>query len=165
MWRRVLVVSNKISTVFAIAAVAFIIPVSAIGQQGCTDKLTAEGVVVAVQLDPAGVRSAMDVNSESLGDFAEVWMVRVNRPVNGDGANYVLVEYTHVNRQEPFVTDRELDSTAWKFTLRPVSEDRRETCDWGERYIPTALGKHDSLPNAKTLACFRMKVRPVPVAR
>ena len=165
IWRRVLGVSNKISVAFAIAAFAFILAVPATGQQGRTEELTAEGVVVAVQLDPGAARSAMDVNSESLGDFAEVWMVRVNRPVSPNGAKYVLVEYTHVNRNEPFVTDSELDSTAWKFTLRPVSEDRRGTCEWGERYVPTTFGRHEKLPTAKTLACFQMKTRPVPAGR
>jgi hypothetical protein len=163
MWRRVLVVCKTISAAFAIAAVAFILAVSATGQQRGTEEHTAEGVVVAVQLDPGQVRSAMDVNSESMGDFAEVWMV-VNCPVGPKGAKYVLVEYTHVNRQEPFVTDSELDTTSWRFTLRPLSEGRRG-CDWGERYVPTEFGRHEKFPTAKTLACFQMKTRPAPTGR
>ena len=75
---------------------------------------------------------------------------------------YILIEYTHVNRQESFVTDGELTSTAWKFSLYPVSENRLGTCVvCGERYVPTALGKHEKLPNPKTLACFQVKARPV----
>lgn len=54
--------------------------------------LKVKGVVVAVQLDPGAVRSAMDVNSESMGDFAEVWMVRLNRRLPSNGTKYVLVE-------------------------------------------------------------------------
>lgn len=163
-WRRVLGVRYKISAAFSITAFALIPAVYATGQQGHTEELTAEGVVVAVQLDPGAARSAMDVNSESLGDFAEVWMVRVNRLVSPNGAKYVLVEYTHVNRHEPFVTNSELDSKAWKFTLRPVPEDRRGPCEWGERYVPAAFGRLEKLPSAKTLACFQMRTRPVPAA-
>ena len=165
IWRKVLVVSNKISAAIAIVACASSLTVSATGQQARTEDVTVEGVVVAVQLDPGAVRSAMDVNSESLGDFSEVWMVRPNGPVGPNSAKYVLVEYTHVYRREPFVTGRELDSTAWKFRLRPVSEDRRGTCEWGERYVPTAFGGHEKLPAAKTLACFQLKTRPVSAGR
>jgi len=159
-------VSNKIPAVFAMLALPAILAVSAPGQQGHSEEVNAEGVVVAVQLDPGAARSAMEVNSESMGDFAEVWMIRVDRSVSPNGAKYILVEYTHVNRHAPFVTDSELDRTTWKFTLRPVSEDRRETCvGWGERYVPTAFGRHDKLPPPKTLACFQMKTRPAPVGR
>lgn len=149
----------------AIAVVALILAVSATGQQGGAEELTAQGVVVAIQLDRGTARSAMDVNSESLGDFAEGWMVRLTRPMGPNGAKYVLVEYTHVDRREPFVTNSELDSTAWTFTLRPVSEDQRGVCEVGARYVPTAFGRHQKLPTAKTLACFQMKIRPVAVSR
>jgi hypothetical protein len=147
-------------------ALPAILAVSALTQQGNSEEVNAEGAVVAVQLDPGAVRSRMDVNSESLGGFAEVWMVRVNRPISPKGAKYVLVEYTHVNRHEPFVTDSELDSTTWKFNLHPVSEDRRGTCiDWGKRYVPTAFGRHEKLPTPKTLPCFQIETRPLSAGR
>jgi hypothetical protein len=159
-------VSKKIPVLFATLVLSSILPTFALGQQGKDDEINVEGVVVAVQLDPGAVRSAMDVSAESMGDFAEVWMVRVNRPLSPNGTKYVLVEYTHVNRHEPFVTDRELDTTAWKFSLRPVLEDRHGTCvDWGQRYVPTALSKHEKLPIPRPLACFQMKARPVPTGR
>lgn len=82
-------------------------------------------------------RSAMEVKSESMGEFAEVWMVRLDRSVSPNGTKYILVEYTHVNRHEPFVTDSELDKTTWKFTLRPVLEDGRGTCvAWASAMYP-----------------------------
>lgn len=157
--------SKKIPALFAIVVFSSILSASALGQ-GDGEGVNVEGVVVALQLDPGAARSPMWVNSESMGDFAEVWMVHVNRPLRPNGAKYVLVEYIHVNRHESFVTNSELDSTVWKFSLRPVSEDRPGTCvDWGERYVPTALGKHEKLPTPTTLACFQMKARPVPIGR
>ena len=51
-------------------------------------------------------------------------MVLVIRPVSPNGAKYILVEYTHINRHESFVADSELDSIAWKFSLRPVFAER-----------------------------------------
>jgi hypothetical protein len=159
-------VSNKLPAVFAMIALPSVLAVSALGQQGHREEVNAEGVVVAVQLDPGAARSAMDVTSESMGDFTEVWMIRVDRSVSPNDAKYILVEYTHVNRHEPFVTDSELDRTTWKFALRPVSEDRRGTCvDWGERYVPTGFGRHEKLPPPQTLACFQMKTRPASVGR
>ena len=147
-------------------ALPAILAVSALGQQRHSEEVDAEGVVVAVQLDPGAARIAMEINSESMGEFAEVWMIREGRSVSPNGAKYILVEYTHVNRHEPFVTDNELDRATWKFTLRPVSEDRRGTSvGWGERYVPTAFGRHDKLPPPKTLSCFQMKTRPAPVGR
>ena len=90
----------------------------------------------------------------------------MNRPVSPNGVKYILAEYAHVNRYELFVTDSELDSIAWKFSLRAVSENRRGTCvDCGQRYVPTAFGRHEKLPTPRTLACFQMKARPVPAHR
>jgi hypothetical protein len=156
----------QIAVSILMLALSFILPAYALGPQGKGDEINAEGVVVAVQLDPGAVRSAMWVNAESMGDFAEVWMVRVKSPASRNGAKYILVEYTHVNRRESFVTDSELDSTAWKFSLRPVFENRRGSCvDWGERYVPTSFGRNEKLPTPKTLACFQMKARPVPAGR
>jgi hypothetical protein len=161
----VLVVSNRIPAVYAMLVLPAILAVSALGQQGRSEEVNFEGVVVAVQLDPGAARSAMEANSESMGDFAEVWMVRLDHWVSPSGKKYILVEYTHVNRHEPFVTDSELDSAAWKFSLHPVSDDRRGTCvSWGDRYVPTGFGRHEKLPTPKTLACFQTTKRPVLLA-
>lgn len=83
--------SKKIPAFFAIVVLSSILSASALGQ-GDGKGVNAEGVVVAVQLDPGAARSPMWVNSESMGDSAEVWMVRVNRPLSPNGAKYVLVE-------------------------------------------------------------------------
>jgi hypothetical protein len=164
-WRRVLVVRKEIPALIGALALLCILTASALGQQVHGDEVTAEGVVVAVQLPPGAVRSAMAINAVSVADFAEVWMIRLNRPISAISAKYVLVEYIHVNHHEPFVTDRELDRTAWKFNLRPVPQDRPTCFEWGERYVPTSFGRHEKLPTPKTLACFEMSARPVPVDR
>lgn len=110
--RRVRVVNKRLLGFLVLVSLASI-PVataSGRGQQGRRDEANAEGVVVAVLLEPGAARSWMDVNSESLGDFAEVWMVRVDHWSRPNGAKYILIEYTHVNRHEPFVKDSELDN-------------------------------------------------------
>jgi hypothetical protein len=157
-------VGNKIAPVFAILAFLFNLSVFAVGQQGHSEEMEGEGVVVAVHLDSDAARSPTDVNSESLGDFAEVWMVRIDRWFSPNDARYILLEYTHVNRLEPFVTDSELARTIWKFALNPVQENHRRTCSrWGERFVPTVSGTHEKLPSPKGLACFQTQQRPVRV--
>jgi hypothetical protein len=118
-------VSNRIPAVSAMLVLPAILAASALGQQGRSEEVNAEGVVVAVQLDPGAARSAMEVNSESMGDFAEVWMVRVDRSVSPNSTKYILVEYAHVNRHEPFVTDSELDSS--RLEVQPTSCIGRQT--------------------------------------
>lgn len=158
--------SKRSSAVFAILGLATIVAASAIGQQGRCEEVNAEGVVVAVQVNPGTVRSPEDVSLESMGDFAEVWMVRVDHWIRPNGAKYILLEYTHVNRHEPFVKGRELDSTIWKFKLIPVADNQRGSCvSWGERFVPTAFGRHETLPAPKPLPCFQMQERPVLVSR
>lgn len=159
-WRKVLVVSKRISAVVVMLTLVSIPAVFADGQLERNAKVAAEGVVVAVQLEPGAARSPIYMNSESLGDFAEVWMVRVNRWLHGESAKYILVEYTHVNRHEPYVTDTELNRIVWKFNLDSVPENRRGTCtSWGERFVPTAFGRDEKLPAPKALACFQMQQR------
>ncbi len=154
--------SNRIPALFAMLAVACILDLPASGQKVRSDVVNAEGVVVGVQLEPGAARSPMDVNSESLGGFAEVWMVRVEHWLRPNGAKYILVEYTHVNRKEPFVKDSELNSTVWSFQFTPAPKSQRGTCiSWGDRFVPTAFGRHEKLPTPKTLACFQMQKRPI----
>lgn len=162
IWRRVLVVNSSFSLLLAAASLASaLLPAAAQTTRGSRE-VNAEGVVVAVQLEPDTVRSSMALNSESLGDFAEVWMVRVRHKLSVKSGKYILVEYTHVNRHEPFVKDRELDTTVWKFRLSPPSKNETGTCgSWSDRFVPTAFGKERKLPTPGTLACFQMQKRPV----
>jgi hypothetical protein len=123
--------------------------------------LVAEGTVVAVQKAKDEVRMA---DPQSMGDMVEVWMVHVDNWPRAEKPGFILVEYTH---RDPIVKDSELDSTVWKFEIRPAPAAESGTCmSWwsAERsFVPTALGASQKLPQAKELGCFLMRKRPVAV--
>jgi hypothetical protein len=166
---KVIAVNNEMAariSMVGLLALSCVLATSASGrsQETTPQALTAEGVVVAVQLELGATRSTMDVGSSSLGDFAEVWMVRVGRWSRPNAPKYILVEYAHANRHEPFVRDSELDRTVWKFSIDSVAQNQQGACvSWGERFVPTAFGKRDNLPAPKSLQCFQMRKRPAPV--
>jgi len=64
IWSRVLVVSKKLPALLAMLALSSVVTGYALGKQDKGDEINAEGVVVAVQLAPGAVRSAMEVNAE-----------------------------------------------------------------------------------------------------
>jgi len=70
IWLRVLVVSKKIPALFAVLTLSSVLPAYAVGPHGNDDEMNSEGVVVAVQLDPGAVRSAIAVNAEPMGHSA-----------------------------------------------------------------------------------------------
>lgn len=98
----------------------------------------------------------------SMGDMVEVWMVRVDNWRRTEKPGFILVEYTH---RDAVVKDSELDSTVWRFEIRPAPPVESRTCiSWwsAERsFVPTALGANQKLPPPKQLGCFLMQKRPV----
>jgi hypothetical protein len=119
--------------------------------------LAAEGVVVAVQKTRDEVRM---YDPHSMGDLVEVWMVRVDKWTRSEKPTFILVEYTH---RDAILKDSELDSTEWRFDIRPAPPTQSGTCMswWTQTFMPTALGANQKLPPPKELGCFLMQKRPV----
>lgn len=124
-------------------------------------QLVIEGMVVAVQKTKDEVRM---VDPHAMGDMVEVWMVKVPKWPRSEKTRFILVEYTH---RAPLVTDSELDSTVWKFEVRPAPAADSRTCmSWwsaDQSFVPTALGVGKKLPPPKGLDCFLMQKRPIAV--
>lgn len=118
---------------------------------------SAEGVVVAVQ----GTKDDARMNDpHSMGDMVEVWMVRVEKWPRSERPDFILIQYTH---RDAVVKDSELDSTVWRFTLRPTPPAKSATCMswWTQTFMPTEQGAHRRLPPPKELGCFLMQERPL----
>jgi hypothetical protein len=116
-----------------------------------------EGVVVAVQ----GTKGEARINvPHSMGDMVEVWMVRVEKWPRSEKRDFVLVEYKH---RDAVVRDSELDSTVWRFVIRPTPPANHGTCMswWTQSFMPTAQSAHRRFPLPKGLGCFLMQKRPV----
>jgi hypothetical protein len=118
---------------------------------------TADGVVVAVQKTKDEARM---YDPHSMGDLVEVWMVRVDKWTRSERPTFILVEYTH---RDAILKDGELDSTEWRFDIRPAPPAKSGTCMswWTQTFIPTALGANQKLPPPRELGCFLMQKRPV----
>jgi len=122
--------------------------------------LSAKGVVVATQKAKDEIR--MQDNTDA--DLVEVWMVKVGHWQQSQKPGIVLVEYTH---HDSVIKDSELDGTTWTFEIRQAPPEKSGTCLswWAAKrsFVPTAFGRREKLPDPKTLSCFLMTKRPVPV--
>jgi hypothetical protein len=118
----------------------------------------ADGKVVAIQKAKDEIRMLDNTDA----DLVEVWMVRVDHWPRPQKPGIILVEYTH---HDSIIKDSELDKTIWKFEIRQAPPDKSGTClSWwaAERaFVRTAFGRHEKLPDPKTLTCFLMTKRPV----
>jgi hypothetical protein len=162
--RKVLVVKGdtlrSVRISLMITALVLALPLR-IRTQARSESFSAEGVVVAIQQEEGAERPDTYLEPYSLGEFAEVWMVQVNRWPHPAKPKYVLIEYTHTDHFEPFIKTKELDDTVWRFEIRRVPLDRSRNCTvWGERFVSTAFGKRQKLPPPRTLQCFEMERRP-----
>ena len=125
------------------------------------EPISADGVVVAVQKTKDEVRM---YDPNSMGDLVEVWMVRIDKWTRSERPTFILVEYAH---RDAILKDSELDSTEWRFDIRPAPPAKRDTCMswWTQTFMPTALGTDQKLPPPKELGCFLMKKQPVAIGR
>lgn len=125
------------------------------------ESFLAEGKVVAIQKAKDEVRMLDNTDA----DLVEVWMVRLEHWPRPQKPGIVLVEYTH---HDSIIKDSELDRTTWTFEVRQAPPEKSGTClSWwaAERsFVPTAFGRRGKLPDPKSLSCFLMTKRPVPIA-
>jgi hypothetical protein len=120
--------------------------------------LWAKGVVVAIQ---GGKTDARIIVPGSLGDLAEIYMVRVDRWSTPRKENYVLFEYVH---HTGLISYDQFDKRHWKFELNQYSPEQDRDCrSWMPRegaFHPTTFGASSNLPDPKTLTCFLLNKRP-----
>jgi len=120
--------------------------------------LSAEGVVVAIQRGEGDLRL---VDPNSLGDLAEIYMMRVDRWSQPQKQKYIIVEYIH---RADLISYEQFDKTLWKFDVHQASPEQSKDClSWmarGPSFVPTAFGANVKLPDPKELPCFLMEKRP-----
>lgn len=125
--------------------------------------LSFHGVVVAILGANEGVRV---IDPNSIGDLAEVYMVRVDSTSLLHEQKYMLVEYIHHKRPIPY---SQFDAFSWSFDARHTASGQGNAClDWlrpGLSFVPTRLGRHTTLPDPRTLSCYVTTKRPVPFPR
>jgi hypothetical protein len=126
------------------------------------EPISAEGPVVAIQRSKDDTRV---VDPSSLGDLAEIYMVRFDRWSQPRKEKYIIIEYVH---RADLISYDQFDKTLWNIELQQAtSEESKECFTWmtrGPSFVPTAFGAKAELPNPKALPCFLMTKRPVPVS-
>lgn len=104
------------------------------------------------------------VDPNSVGDLAEMYMMRVDHWSQPQKQKYIIVEYIH---RADLISYEQFDKTVWRFEVRQASPEQSKDCfSWmarGPSFLPTAFGAKGELPNPKDLPCFLMTTRPVPV--
>ncbi|MGB2671012.1 MAG: hypothetical protein WBH24_13455 [Candidatus Acidiferrum sp.] len=122
------------------------------------EMLSAEGVVVAIQRSEGDLRL---VDPNSVGDLAEIYMMRVDRWSQPQKQKYIIVEYIH---RADLISYEQFDKTLWKFDVHQASAEQSKDClSWmarGPSFVPTAFGANVKLPDPKELRCFLMEKRP-----
>ena len=123
--------------------------------------VSVEGVVVAIQ---RGKDDTRIVDPNSMGDLAEIYLVRADHWSQPHKEKYIVVEYIH---RADLIGYDQFDKTLWKFEVHQASPGESKNCfSWmarGPSFLSTAFGAKVKLPDPKTLTCFLMTKRPVPV--
>ncbi len=136
----------------------FVVPVIA-----KEETIPAAGVVVAIQRGKSDTRI---IDPSSLGDLAEIYMVRLDHWSQPRKVKYIIVEYIH---RGDLISYEQFDKTQWRFDLQQASPEESNGClSWmarGPSFLPTAFGVRLKLPDPKTLTCFLTTKRPIPVLR
>jgi len=125
--------------------------------------LSLHGVVVAILKAKEGVRV---IDPNSMGDLAEVYMVRVDSAPSGNEQKYILVEYNHRDGLIPY---SQFDTFHWSLDVRQATLSQGNPClDWlrpGLSFASTRMGRRSKLPDPRTLICYLTTKRPVPFRR
>ena len=127
------------------------------------DLISVDGPVLAIQRDKDDTRV---IDPNSMGDLAEIFMVRADRWSEPRKEKYIIVEYIH---RANLISYGEFDQTLWTFEVHQASSEESKDChSWmarGPSFIPTAFGAKERLPKPETLPCFLTTKRPVPASR
>ncbi|HVN81352.1 MAG TPA: hypothetical protein VMW38_20345 [Terriglobia bacterium] len=120
-----------------------------------------EGPVIAIQ---KGKDDTRIVDPNSMGDLAEIYMVRADHWSQPRKEKYIIVEYIH---RADLIAYDQFDKTAWKFQFHQESPEETKDClSWvarGPSFLPTAFGAKEVLPNPKRLPCFLTTKPPTPL--
>ncbi len=127
------------------------------------EPISLEGPVIAIQRGKDDTR-IMDPNS--MGDLAEIYMVRADHWSQPRKEKYIIVEYIH---RADLISYDQFDKTRWKFELEQPSPKANKDCHtWMARskfsFVPTTFGAKSELPNPEALPCFLTRKRPVAVS-
>jgi hypothetical protein len=122
---------------------------------------SAEGVVVATQ-EEDGASKLWDPNS--MGDLAEVFMVRVDNWQQKSKPQLIMIGYTHRGRPMDY---KQFDNAVWRFQLREPLLNQLGACSkaWVSlgHTVKTSFGANTQLPKPESLPCFLMEERPLAI--
>ncbi len=120
--------------------------------------ISVDGPVVAIQ---RGNDDTRIIDPNSIGDLAEIYMVRADHWSEPHRAKYIIIEYIH---RADLIAYGEFDKTLWRFEVHQASPEEAKDClSWmarGPSFLPTAFGANVKLPDPKELPCFLMEKRP-----